>query len=100
MAEDATRAAGITAGNSVDVYKFLFEGIAINIDPNSPAAITQGAVSAAITEAETDILEEVRSIVSDDSTDNQIAVSVRVLLPEGTSSSGSDAVFGMFDTRA
>ena len=97
-AGDAADASAITVGNSVDVYQFVFEGLAINIAPNTAGATTQAAVTAAITEAEADILTEIRSIVSDDST-NDIGVKVRVLLPEGTSSSGSQAVFGMFDPR-
>ena len=97
-AGDAADASAITAGNSVDVYQFIFEGLAINIAPNSAGATTQASVAAAITEAEADILTEVQSIVSGDSS-NDIGVKVRVLLPEGVSSSGSQSVFGTFDPR-
>ena len=92
------QASTITAGDSVDVYQFMFEGLAINIAPNSQGASTQEAVAAAIAEAEADILTEVKDIASGDSS-NDIAVKVRVLTPEGTSSSGAVTVFGMLDGR-
>jgi hypothetical protein len=97
-AGDAADASAITAGNSVDVYQFILEGLAINIAPNTAGATTQAAVAAAITEAEADILTEVKTIFSDDST-NDIGVKVRVLLPEGSASGDSQAVIGMFDPR-
>jgi hypothetical protein len=98
---DAAEAAGIVANESIDSFQFIVEGTPGQFNAADSAGDTNIDVDATvIADAEADIEADIRDVISGDSAAGQLHVKIRTLLPEGVTSSGSNAVFGMFDQRA
>jgi flagellar hook assembly protein FlgD len=101
---DAAEASEITADNSIDSYQYIVEGGPGQFN----AADTAGDVNmewdgtndaTVVADAEADLEADIRAVLSSDSSNNTQHVKIRTLLPEGVTSSGDDAIYGMFDQR-
>jgi len=98
---DAAEAAGITEDEAIDSFQFIIEGTPGQFNAADSQGDTNIDVDATvIADAEADIETDILAVIDTDSTSGQVHVKIRTLLPEGVTSSGSSAVFGMFDQRA
>ena len=97
---DAAEATSIEADESITSYQFICEGTPGQFNAADSAGDTNIDVdTTVIADAEADIETDIRAVISGDSSANQLNVKIRTLLPEGVSSSGDDAIYGMFDQR-
>ena len=97
---DAAEAAGIVANESIDSFQYVVEGTPGQFNAADSAGDSNIDVdTTVIADAEADIETDILAVLDTDSTAGQIQVKIRTLLPEGVTSSGDDAVFGMFDQR-
>ena len=97
---DAAEASEITADNSIDSFQYIVEGTPGQFNAADSAGDVNMDVSATvIAEAEADLEADIRAVISGDSSAGQLHVKMRTLLPEGVTSSGDDAIYGMFDQR-
>ena len=105
-AGDAADAAGITAGNSIGVYSYIYEGTPgqhnandsvgdINLDPDQ----ANSSAPSVIADAEADLETEIRARIDEDSSAGTVHVKFMYLPADGVTSAGSSAVFGVFDPR-
>ena len=99
-ANDAAEASEITANNSIDSFQYIVEGTPGQFNAADSAGDINMDVSATvIADAEADLEADIRAVLSSDSSNNTQHVKIRTLLPEGVTSSGSNAIYGMFDQR-
>jgi hypothetical protein len=99
-ANDAAEASEITANNSIDSFQYIVEGTPGQYNAADSAGDVNMDVSATvIADAEADLEADIRAVLSSDSSNNTQHVKIRTLLPEGVTSSGDDAIYGMFDQR-
>jgi hypothetical protein len=99
-ANDAAEASEITANNSIDSFQYIVEGTPGQYNAADSAGDVNMDVSATvIADAEADLEADIRAVLSSDSSNNTQHVKIRTLLPEGVTSSGSNAIYGMFDQR-
>jgi hypothetical protein len=97
---DAAEAAGIVANESIDSFQFIVEGTPGQFNAADSAGDANIDVDATvIADAEADIETDILAVIDTDSTAGQVHVKIRTLLPEGVTSSGDDAIHGMFDQR-
>jgi hypothetical protein len=97
---DAAEATSITADDSIDSYQYIVEGTPGQFNAaDSAGDINMDVSTTVIADAEADIETDIRAVISGDSSANQLQVKMRTLLPEGVTSSGDDAIYGMFDQR-
>ena len=97
---DAAEAAGIVANESIDSFQFIVEGTPGQFNAADSAGDANIDVdTTVIADAEADIETDILAVIDTDSTAGQVHVKIRTLLPEGVTSSGDDAVHGMFDQR-
>ena len=97
---DAAEAAGIVANESIDSFQFIVEGTPGQFNAADSAGDANIDVDATvIADAEADIETDILAVIDTDSTSGQVHVKIRTLLPEGVTSSGDDAIHGMFDQR-
>jgi len=97
---DAAEAAGIVANESIDSFQFIVEGTPGQFNAADSEGDTNIDVSTTvIADAEADIETDILAVIDTDSTAGQVHVKIRTLLPEGVTSSGDDAIHGMFDQR-
>ena len=101
---DAAEAAAIDADDSIDSYQYIVEG-----GPGQyNAADSAGDVNmewdgtndtTVVADAEADLETDILATLSIGDSAGNVHVKVRTLLPEGVTSSGDDAIYGMFDQR-
>jgi len=97
---DAAEASEITADNSIDSYQYIVEGTPGQFNnADSAGDINMDVDTTVIADAEADLEADIRAVLSSDSSNNTQHVKIRTLLPEGVTSSGDDAIYGMFDQR-
>ena len=97
---DAAEAAAIDADDSIDSYQFVVEGTPGQFNAaDSAGDINMDVDTTVIADAEADLEADIRAVLSSDSSNNTQHVKIRTLLPEGVTSSGDDAIYGMFDQR-
>ena len=97
---DAAEAAGIVANESIDSFQFIVEGTPGQFNAADSAGDANIDVdTTVIADAEADIETDILAVIDTDSTTGQVHVKIRTLLPEGVTSSGDDAIHGMFDQR-
>ena len=97
---DAAEASEITADNSIDSYQYIVEGTPGQFNnADSAGDINMDVDTTVIADAEADLEADIRAVLSSDSSNNTQHVKIRTLLPEGITSSGDDAIYGMFDQR-
>ena len=98
---DAAEASSITEDEAIDSFQYIVEGTPGQFNAADSAGGTNIDVDATvIADAEADIEADIAAVIDGDSSTGQLHVKIRTLLPEGVTSSGSNAVFGMFDQRA
>ena len=99
-ANDAAEASEITANNSIDSFQYIVEGTPGQYNAaDSAGDINMDVDATVIADAEADLEADIRAVLSSDSSNNTQHVKIRTLLPEGVTSSGSNAIYGMFDQR-
>ena len=97
---DAAEATSISADESITSYQYICEGTPGQFNAADSAGDINMDVSASvIADAEVDLETDIRAVISGDSSAGQLHVKMRTLLPEGVTSSGDDAIYGMFDQR-
>jgi hypothetical protein len=97
---DAAEATSISADESITSYQYICEGTPGQFNAADSAGDVNMDVSATvIADAEADLEADIRAVITGDSSAGQLHVKMRTLLPEGVTSSGDDAIYGMFDQR-
>jgi hypothetical protein len=97
---DAAEATSISADESITSYQYIVEGTPGQFNAADSAGDANMDVdTTVIADAEVDLEADIRAVISGDSSANQLNVKIRTLLPEGVTSSGDDAIYGMFDQR-
>jgi len=97
---DAAEASSISADESITSYQYICEGTPGQFNAaDSAGDVNMDVDATVIADAEADLLADIRAVISGDSADGQLGVKIRTLLPEGVTSSGDDAIYGMFDQR-
>jgi len=97
---DAAEVAAIDADDSIDSYQYIVEGTPGQYNnADSAGDINMDVDTTVIADAEADLEADIRAVLSSDSSNNTQHVKIRTLLPEGVTSSGDDAIYGMFDQR-
>ena len=97
---DAAEAPSIAADEAITSYQYICEGTPGQFNAADSAGDANIDVdTTVIADAEADIETDILAVISGDSSANQLNVKIRTLLPEGVSSSGDDAIYGMFDQR-
>jgi len=97
---DAAEVAAIDADDSIDSYQYIVEGTPGQYNnADSAGDINMDVDTTVIADAEADLETDIRAVISGDSSAGQLHVKIRTLLPEGVTSSGDDAIYGMFDQR-
>ena len=97
---DADEAASISADESITSYQYIVEGTPGQFNnADSAGDINMDVDTTVIADAEADLEADIRAVISGDSSAGQLHVKIRTLLPEGVTSSGDDAIYGMFDQR-
>ena len=99
-ADDASEAAEITAGNSIDSFQYIVEGTPGQFNAaDSAGDVNMDVDATVIADAEADIETDIAAVIDSDSAANTLHVKVRTLLPEGSVNATSNAIIGMFDQR-
>ena len=97
---DAAEAASISADESITSYQYICEGTPGQFNAaDSAGDVNMDFSATVIADAEADLEADIRAVISGDSSAGQLHVKMRTLLPEGVTSSGDDAIYGMFDQR-
>jgi hypothetical protein len=97
---DAAEATSIEADESITSYQYIVEGTPGQFNnADSAGDINMDVDTTVIADAEADLETDIRAVISGDSSAGQLHVKIRTLLPEGVTSSGDDAIYGMFDQR-
>jgi hypothetical protein len=97
---DAAEATSISADESITSYQYIVEGTPGQFNnADSAGDINMDVDTTVIADAEADLEADIRAVISGDSSAGQLHVKIRTLLPEGVTSSGDDAIYGMFDQR-
>jgi hypothetical protein len=97
---DAAEATSISADESITSYQYIVEGTPGQFNAADSAGDANMDVdTTVIADAEVDLEADIRAVISGDSSAGQLHVKIRTLLPEGVTSSGDDAIYGMFDQR-
>ena len=97
---DAAEAASISADESITSYQYICEGTPGQFNAaDSAGDVNMDVSTTVIADAEADLEADIRAVISGDSSAGQLHVKMRTLLPEGVTSSGDDAIYGMFDQR-
>ena len=97
---DASEASEITANDSIDSFQFICEGTPGQFNAaDSAGDINMDVDATVVADAEADIEADIRSSIDGDSTNNQMQVKVRTLLPEGHVNGDASTFVGMFDQR-
>ena len=98
--EDAAEVAARDADDSIDSYQFIVEGTPGQFNAaDSAGDVNMDVSTTVIADAEADLEADIRAVITGDSSAGQLHVKMRTLLPEGVTSSGDDAIYGMFDQR-
>ena len=97
---DAAEAAVINADDSIDSYQYIVEGTPGQFNgPDSAGDANIDVTATIVADAEADIETDLLAVLSVGDSANNMQVSVRTLLPEGSSSSDASSFIGMFDQR-
>lgn len=97
---DAAEATSISANESITSYQYIVEGTPGQFNnADSAGDVNMDVDTSVIADAEVDLEADIRAVISGDSSAGQLHVKIRTLLPEGVTSSGDDAIYGMFDQR-
>ena len=97
---DAAEATSISADESITSYQYICEGTPGQFNAaDSAGDVNMDVDATVIADAEADLEADIRAVISGDSAAGQLHVKMRTLLPEGVTSSGDDAIYGMFDQR-
>jgi hypothetical protein len=97
---DAAEATSISADESITSYQYIVEGTPGQFNAaDSAGDVNMDVDTTVIADAEVDLEADIRAVISGDSSAGQLHVKIRTLLPEGVTSSGDDAIYGMFDQR-
>jgi len=97
---DAAEAPSISADESITSYQYICEGTPGQFNAaDSAGDVNMDVSTTVIADAEADLEADIRAVISGDSSAGQLHVKMRTLLPEGVTSSGDDAIYGMFDQR-
>ena len=97
---DAAEATSISADESITSYQYIVEGTPGQFNnADSAGDVNMDVDTSVIADAEVDLEADIRAVISGDSSAGQLHVKIRTLLPEGVTSSGDDAIYGMFDQR-
>ena len=97
---DAAEAPSISADESITSYQYICEGTPGQFNnADSAGDINMDVDTTVIADAEADLEADIRAVLSSDSSNNTQHVKIRTLLPEGVTSTGDDAIYGMFDQR-
>ena len=97
---DAAEASSISADESITSYQYICEGTPGQFNAaDSAGDVNMDVSTTVIADAEADLEADIRAVISGDSSAGQLHVKMRTLLPEGVTSSGDDAIYGMFDQR-
>jgi len=97
---DAAEAAAIDADDSIDSYQFIVEGTPGQFNAaDSAGDVNMDVDTTVIADAEADLETDILASLSIGDSAGNVHVKVRTLLPEGVTSSGDDAIYGMFDQR-
>ena len=97
---DAAEASSISADESITSYQYICEGTPGQFNAaDSAGDINMDVDATVIADAEADLESDIRDVISGDSSAEQLHVKIRTLLPEGVTSTGDDAIYGMFDQR-
>ena len=98
--EDAAEVAAIDADDSIDSYQFIVEGTPGQFNnADSAGDINMDVDATVIGDAETDLESDILASLDISDSAGNVHVKIRTLLPEGVTSSGDDAIYGMFDQR-
>ena len=97
---DATEVAAIDADDSIDSYQFIVEGTPGQFNnADSAGDINMDVDATVIGDAESDLESDILASLDISDSAGNVHVKIRTLLPEGVTSSGDDAIYGMFDQR-
>ena len=97
---DATEVAAIDADDSIDSYQYIVEGTPGQFNnADSAGDINMDVDANVIGDAETDLESDILASLAVSDSAGNVHVKIRTLLPEGVTSSGDDAIYGMFDQR-
>jgi len=97
---DAAEASSISADESITSYQYICEGTPGQFNAaDSAGDVNMDVSTTVIADAEADLEADIRAVITGDSSAGQLHVKMRTLLPEGVTSSGDDAIYGMFDQR-
>ena len=97
---DAAEVAAIDADDSIDSYQFIVEGTPGQFNnADSAGDINMDVDATVIGDAETDLESDILASLDISDSAGNVHVKIRTLLPEGVTSSGDDAIYGMFDQR-
>ena len=97
---DASDGASITEDELIDTYQFLMEGTPGQLNVSDSAGdINMDVDATVVADAEADLEADIRSSIDGDSSNNQLQVKVRTLLPEGHVNGDASTFVGMFDQR-
>lgn len=97
---DAAEVAAIDADDSIDSYQYIVEGTPGQYNnADSAGDINMDVDTTVIADAEADLETDILATLSISDSAGNVHVKIRTLLPEGVTSSGDDAIYGMFDQR-
>ena len=97
---DAAEVAAIDADDSIDSYQFIVEGTPGQFNnADSAGDINMDVDATVIGDAESDLESDILASLDISDSAGNVHVKIRTLLPEGVTSSGDDAIYGMFDQR-
>jgi hypothetical protein len=98
--EDASEVAAIDADDSIDSYQYIVEGTPGQYNAaDSAGDINMDVSTTVVAEAEADLESDILAVLDISDSAGNVHVKIRTLLPEGVTSSGDDAIYGMFDQR-
>jgi len=97
---DEDEVAAINANDSIDSYQFIVEGTPGQFNKADLAGdINMDVDTTVIADAEADLESDILASLDVSDSAGNVHVKIRTLLPEGVTSSGDDAIYGMFDQR-
>ena len=97
---DAAEVAAIDADDAIDSYQYVVEGTPGQYNAADSAGDANIDVDATvIADAEADLESDILAVLDISDSAGNVHVKIRTLLPEGVTSSGNNAIFGMFDQR-
>ena len=97
---DAAEVAAIDADDAIDSYQYVVEGTPGQYNAADSAGDANIDVDATvIADAEADLESDILAVLDISDSAGNVHIKIRTLLPEGVTSSGNNAIFGMFDQR-